>query len=57
VAIPILRVYSSHSLYAIINFRGIKPVYLHDVWKIIVPPRIHFFLWLLSKNKLLSNQR
>jgi hypothetical protein len=37
-------IYSSQSLYAIINFRGVKPVYLPSVWKIIVPPRIHFFL-------------
>jgi hypothetical protein len=47
-------IYSSQSLYAIINFRGIKHVYLPVVWKIIVHPRIHFFLWLLSKNKLLT---
>jgi hypothetical protein len=37
-------IYSSQSLDAIINFRGVKPVYLPSVWKIIVPPRIHFFL-------------
>jgi hypothetical protein len=29
-------------------------VYIPAVWKLIVPPRIHFFLWLLSKNKLLT---
>jgi hypothetical protein len=48
------RVYSSQSLYAIINFRGVKPIYLPVVWKLIVPHRIHFFLWLVSKNKLLT---
>jgi hypothetical protein len=42
-------VYSSQSLYVVINFRGVQPVYVPAVWKIIVPPRIHFFLWLLSK--------
>jgi hypothetical protein len=29
-------------------------VYIPVVWKLIVPPRIHFFLSLLSKNKLLN---
>jgi hypothetical protein len=29
-------------------------VYVPAVWKIMVPPRVHFFLWLLSKNKLLT---
>jgi hypothetical protein len=47
-------VYSSHSLYRVINFRCMMPVYLHVVWKLHVTPRIHFFLWLVSKNKLLT---
>jgi hypothetical protein len=47
-------VYLSQSLYSVINFREVIPVYIHAVWKLIVPPRIHFFLWLLSKNKLLT---
>jgi hypothetical protein len=46
-------VYSSQSLYSVINFRGVMPVYIPAVWKLIVPPRVHFFLWLLSKDKLL----
>jgi hypothetical protein len=37
-------VYSSQSLYATINFRGVQPIYLPVVWKLVVPPRIHFFL-------------
>jgi hypothetical protein len=24
------------------------------VWKLTIPPRVHFFFWLLSKNKLLT---
>jgi hypothetical protein len=48
------EVYSFHSLYKVINFRGVAPVYLAAVWKILIPPRVHFFLWLVSKNKLLS---
>jgi hypothetical protein len=47
-------VYSLQSLYAAINFRGVQPIYLPVVWKLVVPHRIHFFLWLLSKNKLLT---
>jgi hypothetical protein len=47
-------VYSSHTLYSIINFRGVTPVYLPAVWKLMIPPRVHFFLWLLSKNKILT---
>jgi hypothetical protein len=30
-------VYSSQSLYVVINFRGVKPIYLPTVWKIVVP--------------------
>jgi hypothetical protein len=29
-------------------------VFVPAVWKIMVPPRVHFFLWLHSKNKLLT---
>ena len=47
-------VYSSQSLYKIVNFRGIVPVHVPAVWHLKIPPRIHFFLWLLSKNKLLT---
>jgi hypothetical protein len=47
-------VYSSQTLYSIINFRGVTPVYLPAVWKLMIPPRVHFFLWLLSKNKILT---
>lgn len=47
-------VYSTQSLYTIINFRGVQPVFVPAVWKISVPPRIHVFLWLLSNNKLMT---
>jgi hypothetical protein len=46
-------VYSTQSLYGVINFRGVIPVFLPAVWKLPIPPRIHFFLWLLSQNRLL----
>jgi hypothetical protein len=47
-------VYSFQSLYRVINFRGVLPVFIPAVWKLRVPPRIHFFLWLLSNDKLLT---
>jgi hypothetical protein len=49
-------VYSSQSLYSVINFKGVTPMYVRAVWKLIVPPRVHFFLWLLSKIKLLTRE-
>jgi hypothetical protein len=39
--------YSSQSLYAIIIFRGVTIIYVSAVWKLMVPPRVHSFLWLL----------
>ena len=47
-------VYSSKSLYAIVNFRGIQPIYLPAVWDIKIPPRVQIFLWLLSQNKVMT---
>jgi hypothetical protein len=32
--------YSSQSLYKIINFRGVEPIYLPAVWKLTIPPRV-----------------
>ena len=46
--------YSSQSLYGVINFGGIRQIFTPAIWKILVPPRVHFFLWLLSKNKVLT---
>jgi hypothetical protein len=42
-------VYSSSSMYDIINFRGIGHVYLPAVWKLKIPPRVQVFLWIFSK--------
>lgn len=30
--------YSDQSLYAVINHRGVKPVFVHAVWKLKIPP-------------------
>ena len=46
--------YSVQSLYAVSSHRGVIPVYVHAAWKINIPPRIQIFLWLLTKNKLLT---
>jgi hypothetical protein len=36
-------IYSSQSMYVVINYRGVTPVFTSAVWKLWVPPRIHFF--------------
>lgn len=46
--------FSIQFLYAVINDHGVKPVYIHDVWKLSIPPTVQIFLWLLCKNKLLT---
>jgi hypothetical protein len=46
--------YSVQSLYAVINDRGIKQIYLLVMWKIHVPLMIHVFLWLVGNNKILT---
>ena len=47
-------VYSVSSFYAIVNNPGIKQIHTPAIWNIVVPPRIHVFLWLYSNNKLLT---
>jgi hypothetical protein len=46
--------YSVKSMYDVIKFGGITPVNIHCVWKLKVPQKIDFFLWLLFHNKLLT---
>jgi hypothetical protein len=33
-------VYSSKTMYALVNFRGVTPIYLPAVWDLQIPPRI-----------------
>jgi hypothetical protein len=47
-------VYSSQSLYRVINFRGITTVHVSAVWSLKIPPRVHFFLWLVVNNRALT---
>jgi len=46
--------YSVQSLYAVVNHRGVVLQFVSSVWNITIPPRVQFFLWLLSKNILLT---
>jgi hypothetical protein len=46
--------YSVQTLYAVVNDRGVRQIFTPVVWKIKVPPRIHIFLWLFARNKLLT---
>ena len=46
--------YSVQSLYAIVNHRGVVRIFVHAVWKLNIPPRVQFFLWLLSNNRVLT---
>jgi hypothetical protein len=46
--------YEVQSLYAVISFRGVAPVYVSSVWNLSVPPMVQFFLWLVSKNRVLT---
>jgi len=32
--------YSVQSLYAIVNHRGVIPIFVHVVWKLNIPPRV-----------------
>jgi hypothetical protein len=46
--------YSSHSLYKVINFRGGFPSFCTCYLEVDHPPRVQFFLWLVSKDKVLT---
>ena len=35
--------YSSRSLYGVLNYRGVTPVFTPAVWMLFIPPRVHFF--------------
>ena len=47
-------VYSSSSMYSLVNFRGVRQIFLPAVWKLKIPPRIQVFLWLFSQNKIMT---
>lgn len=46
--------YTTSSLYSIINFRGVEQIFIPSLWSILIPPRVHIFLWLLSHNKIMT---
>jgi hypothetical protein len=45
-------VYSSHSCYAVISYRGVTPIYIPATWNIVVPLKIQLFFVAFSHNKL-----
>jgi hypothetical protein len=45
---------STSSLYHVINFRGVVPIFILALWGLALPPRIHIFLWLLSQGKFMT---
>jgi len=47
-------IFIPRSTFNIINFRGIKYVHVPALWHIKIPPRVHFFLWQVSNNKILT---
>lgn len=49
-------IYSLQSLYKGINFRGVLPVHEPAVWKLFIPPKVQIFLWLVTKNKILTRE-
>jgi mannosylglycoprotein endo-beta-mannosidase len=46
--------YSSSSCYNIISYRGVTPIFIPSIWTLVVPPRVHIFLWLFANNKLMT---
>jgi hypothetical protein len=47
-------VYSTSSLYFVINFGGVQLIFIPDVLQLHIPPRVYIFIWLLSHNKLMT---
>jgi hypothetical protein len=46
---------SAQSMYAVINNRGVKPIFTPVMWKLTVPSRLRIFLcMLLANNKTLT---
>lgn len=43
-------IYSSQSMYRVVNFPGVRPIFLPSIWSLSA----FFFLWLLFKNKTLT---
>jgi hypothetical protein len=46
--------FSTSSCYSIISFIGVTPVYIPAIWSLMIPARVHIFLWLLSNNNLMT---
>jgi hypothetical protein len=46
--------YSSSSCYNIISYRGVTPIFIPSIYTLVVPPRVHKFVWLFANNKLMT---
>lgn len=46
-----------YSLYAVISFRGLLPLYTPVVWKIMVHPLVNVYLWFLANKRLLTRDK
>jgi zinc-binding in reverse transcriptase len=47
--------YSSKSVYAFITHLGVNPPFPHIPWNLRISSKANFFLWLLAKDRLLTN--
>jgi len=50
----ILRSYSSMGKYSVHLYVVMVLVFILAVWKLNIPPRVQFFLWLISNNRVLT---
>lgn len=48
------EIFSFRSLHKFLNFRGIAPIRPMLWWSLSIPYKIRIFMWLLTKNKILT---
>lgn len=46
--------FSVNSLYQFLSFGGVQEIHAMEWWSLPIPPKIKVFMWLLSKNKILT---
>jgi hypothetical protein len=54
-AISSVWFYSVKLFCGVVNFGGVLPIHVPDVSKLHIPCRIHIFSWMLSQDKLPTN--
>jgi hypothetical protein len=50
--VEINGLYLSKSMYVLVNFRGVTPLFIHAVWDLKVPPKFRCFCGCFHKTKL-----